>query len=152
MKELSKILSIITAHFKFHYPFWLAILTAYLIILIGIFNYEGAQEGYGDFFIRASLIAPFLYCSLSKRSFIPALIRGIGITFIIIVAMELFWNYQDHPWFEPPRVNCDGPCYGWFSFENPAPVWDILRIGVTGSIIGTVLSFVFKRSRKIVNL
>ncbi|MBA3533549.1 MAG: hypothetical protein H0T73_16645 [Ardenticatenales bacterium] len=56
---------------------------------------------------------------------------------------SLYGSYQDRPWFaQKPAGGCDGPSYGWYTFENP-PMYDMLLtvwlfavvIGIAGFLL-----------------
>lgn len=108
-------------------------------ILINNFT-NGYKESYGTYFVEPALIGPAILLIFSKRSFTKNLLSSLLLIFLLILSSELFWNYMDKPWFSPPEPNnCDGPCYGWFSFENNSPFFEVLLVGgisvLTSSLI-----------------
>lgn len=108
-------------------------------IIINNFT-NGSKESYGAYFVEPALIGPAILLIFSKRSFTKNLLSSLLLIFLLIFSSELLWNYMDKPWFSPPEPNnCDGPCYGWFSFENNSPLFEVLLAGgisvLTGSLI-----------------
>lgn len=107
---------------------FLALPVIYLAVMLPV--HSGYKEGYGAYFLTASLIAVATVC-LTSRTLTGHLVRGCVSLFAIAMLTELFWNYMDHPWFAGPETQtCDGPCFGWFSFENDSPTIIILLTGV----------------------
>ena len=107
-------------------------------------RHTGYKEGYRSYFLEAALISILLVTFTTKtfETHFKRSIIGLG---LIVLATELFWDYMDHPWFAGPETNtCDGPCFEWFSFENPSPSFMIAFLGafftfITGAIKAFVL-------------
>ena len=83
-----------------------------------ISTHTGYKEGYAGYFLVTALIS-ILIVTVTTKIFEEHLVRcslGLGLT---LISMWVFWDYMDHPWFAGPETyTCDGPCFGWFSFEN----------------------------------
>jgi hypothetical protein len=126
---------------KKNIAFLLPFTIGWIIILGGIFTHTGYKEGYRTYFIAVSFICPFLASFLTQRSFMRAFIHGIFFTILTIIATELFWTYKDGRLFTgPDPKNCDGNCYGGFSFENDSPFLEIAMIGTVGSLVGSLIT------------
>lgn len=91
-------------------------------------------------FAISALVLPALYLIIS-RSFRFTAIATVLFGISTLLFMHLCWDYADKSWFSPPESNnCDGPCYGWFSFERDMPIWQIIiAIGISLIIGGVVL-------------
>lgn len=115
--------------------------TIYIVIRIAINNItNGYKENSGSYFVEPALICPVILLFFSKRSFTKNLLFSFFFIFLLIASSEIFWGYMDKPWFSPPEsYTCDGPCYGWFSFENDSPFFSIFLAGGISIIIGSLL-------------
>ncbi len=117
-----------------------------LYILFGILISNltnGYKEGYGSYFINPAFFGPAILIIFSKRSFTQNLLSSLLLIFLLTLSSELFWNYMDKPWFSPQESNnCDGPCYGWFSFENDSPLFIVLLTGGLSIILGSLIRFI----------
>jgi hypothetical protein len=132
---------------KSSWAFTIAIALSSLIVAIGIWQHPGPQvsSDYHYYFGYGLIAAPLIIFLLSKgRIWQDIGFSAIAIA-LIILAAQLFWHYQDRPWFDPPRQNCDGPCYGWFSFENELLVKELLVVGGGAILVGLVLKIVKRR-------
>lgn len=138
-KETSQ--SFISTFFRKYYHVLIAVTFGYLIIVVGIWTHEGYIQGYGQYFVNAAMIAPFLVTALApKKSKLSAALVGLFLIVLIFFSMNEFWNYQDKPWFSPPETNtCDGPCYGWFSFENDPPWFGVIISGCISLMLGIIV-------------
>lgn len=88
------------------------------------------KQGYQGIFQKIFLIVATWVVILANGNAINRLKKGVLAWFIVSLGAGLFWNYKDKPWFSPPDPKtCDGPCYGWFSFENESPAIEILIFG-----------------------
>lgn len=97
---------------------FLSIFLSLVLLFLGIFFFVQGKEDYVGFFYSATLLGPIGIPFLSKERLAKDA-RNIMIHILLFLTVAiLFWNYMDHPWFSPPMTDCDGPCYGWFSFEN----------------------------------
>lgn len=125
---------------KSHWAFVVAMLIAIGMITIGIWQHtDPSGSTYHRYFGNALIIAPFLIFLLSKGQMWQDFgFSGVTIA-AIVVAARLFWNYQDRPWFAPAKTNCDGDCYGWFSFENELLVADLILLGVMSTGAGCAI-------------
>jgi peptidoglycan/LPS O-acetylase OafA/YrhL len=118
--------------------FILTFIAINIIIIVNLYFHKGYEEGYYIYFLIASAVGACMIWILSDIKYIlNVLFTGITIAYIILFA-SLFWNYMDKPWFKPLRKNCDGPCYGWFSFENELN-WSLLILYGCAAAIVTLL-------------
>ena len=78
-----------------------------------------------------------------RRWLVPVVAAEIAIALVVLM---LFRDYRDDPWFSDRPLDCDGPCTGWYSFENPlmASTWAIA--GVTGAAVGMSLRMLRRRA------
>lgn len=65
-----------------------------------------------------SLIVPALFLIGSKYHFIKASLFSLLYTVIFFLITSMWIDYQNQPWFTIQSWSCDGPCYGWYTFEN----------------------------------
>lgn len=129
---------------KSYWAFTIAMFVAAIVISIGIWQHSGPEysSDYHYYFGNGLIAAILIIFLLSQGKIWQDLgFSGISIA-IIIIAAQLFWDYKDRPWFEPPRTNCDGPCYGWFSFENPLLIEQLVIFSFIKVAIGLVLKLV----------
>lgn len=132
---------------KSYWAFTIAMFVATIVISICIWQHSGPQDSgeYHSYFIYGLIAAILIIFLLSQDKIWQDLgFSGISIA-IIIIAAQLFWNYKDRPWFEPPRTNCDGPCYGWFSFENQLMIELLVIVSLVTVGIGLLLKLVKQR-------
>lgn len=133
---------------------WSFLLIPLIYLLINIPIHTGYKEGYLSYFINAEFIS-ILLVTFTTKSFITHLIKSSVGLFLIVCITGLFWGYMDHPWFTGPETNnCDGACFGWFSFENDDPSAIItfggtIFIFLTGSIKALVLFIKNKLSKSV---
>ena len=99
-----------------------------------------------NLFGLAILTCPFLVLVLSKDSFGASLTRAIVAAIYWFGFYAIFVDYIDHPWFAGPETNaCDGPCFGWYSFENE-PRHLCLIVAATVSLFLGLLVLFFRSS------
>ncbi|GBO52138.1 hypothetical protein APA_4698 [Pseudanabaena sp. lw0831] len=130
--------------FNSYWAFIIATIVATFVTIIGIWQHQGASisSEYHNYFGLGLIVAPIALFLLSNGR----LWQDIGFSWLaiglILFGAERYWNYRDRPWFEPPRTNCDGDCYGWFSFENPLMLKELLLVGAIAIAIGILLKLV----------
>ncbi|MFT4975639.1 MAG: hypothetical protein ACI8S6_001526 [Myxococcota bacterium] len=50
------------------------------------------------------------------------LLWGVSAGLLWVGAYRAFVSYQNHPWLAGPEtLTCDGPCFGWYTFEFSPP-------------------------------
>lgn len=127
---------------------WVFLIGPCSVITGGVIFHRGYQEGYATYFLIASYLVPILSALTTKKLFIHILKSILGIVTISVLT-EVFWGYMDKPWFSPPETyTCDGPCYGWFSFENFPPTINILKNGVYLILATIILKLIISRAIK----
>jgi hypothetical protein len=129
---------------KSYWAFAIAMFVGIMVISIGIWQHQGPPDSsyYHYYFGYGSIAAILIIFLLSQGKIWHDLgFSGISIV-IMIIAAKLFWSYKDRPWFAPPRTNCDGDCYGWFSFENPLMIDQLIIVSFIPIGIGLVLKLV----------
>ncbi|WP_103666478.1 hypothetical protein [Pseudanabaena sp. BC1403] len=130
--------------FKPYWAFILAMIMATFATIIGIWKHQGASisSEYHNYFGLGLIIAPIALFLLSNGK----LWQDIGFSWLaiglILLGAQGYWSYRDRPWFAPPRNNCDGDCYGWFSFENPLMLKELLLVGAIAMAIGILLKII----------
>jgi hypothetical protein len=104
-----------------------------------------------NLFLLCALVLPGVVVIFARKKYWINLLLSFACLFLIVVIMHGYWGYMDKPWFSPPEdFSCDGPCYGWFSFENSAPTIEVVSVGVISIVIGSfvkVTSFSAKKLR-----
>jgi len=98
-------------------------------------------EDHRNYFAFVMFILPaltFLLChgTLGKRIVRPVLAISYWLTFYV-----LFVDYQDRPWFSQEPMSCDGPCFGWYTFENESIYTPLLVISAISLLGGMAFSF-----------
>jgi hypothetical protein len=127
---------------KSHWAFVVAMLIATGMITIGIWQQtDPPGSAYHRYFGNALIIAPFLIFLLSKGRMWQDFGFSGAVIIAIVVAARLFWDYQDKPWFAPAKTNCDGDCYGWFSFENELLVVNLIWLGLMSTGAGFAIKW-----------
>jgi hypothetical protein len=129
---------------KSYWAFTIAMFIATIVVSIGILQHQGPPDSssYHYYFGYGSIAAILIIFILSQGKIWQDLgFSGISLA-IIIIAAKMFWSYKDRPWFAPPRTNCDGDCYGWFSFENPLMINWLIITGAIAMAIGLVIKLV----------
>ncbi len=132
--------SFLTNFYQNYSNIFIAFSVGFCLIVGGILFHAGTKEDYSIYFIGAAILSPFLVTLLAtKKNRSSAALVGLAMVFIINFATNTFWDYQDKPWFSGPETyTCDGPCYGWFSFENDSPKYWVLLSGFISLIIGII--------------
>lgn len=129
---------------KNYWVFAIAMFAATIVISICIWQHSGPPDSsdYHYYFSYGSIAAILIIFLLSQGKIWQDLgFSGVA-TVIIIMAAKMFWSYKDRPWFSPPRTNCDGDCYGWFSFENPLLIEQLIIVSLIAVAIGLLLKLV----------
>ena len=130
--------------FKSYVAFSIAMIMATFATILGIWQHQGSSisSEYHNYFGLGLLIAPITLFLLSNGK----IWQDIGFSWLaiglILLGAEGYWNYRDRPWFAPPRTNCDGKCYGWFSFENELMHKELLLVGAIAIVIGILLKII----------
>ena len=135
---------------KIKYNFILAITITALVVVLGILFHQGSKEDYYNYFALAILIAPILIISLSNNKWHKDITQVVFVIIVIVLLALAFWDYKDKPWLSSPdNGNCDGPCYGWFSFENELKFLPLIITSIVSSIIGFIIKAVKLKLKKI---
>lgn len=130
--------------FKSYLAFGIAMIMATFATIIGIWTHQGApiSSEYHNYFVLGLIIAPIALFLLSNGK----LWQDIGFSWLaiglILLGAQGYWSYRDRPWFAPPLTNCDGKCYGWFSFENELMHKELLLVGAIAIAIGILLKII----------
>lgn len=83
---------------------------------------------------------PLLSMLASWQGLAHRLARTLVATLLLLSAYYLFVGHQDHPWFvQPPASGCDGPCFGWYTFELDPPYVTLLIISAIAASLGVIL-------------
>ncbi len=91
----------------------------------------------------ATVIYPFLALVLSKGSFGAGLTRACAAALYWFGFYTLFVDYLNHPWGAGPETNaCDGPCFGWYSFENEACHLCLVIVATVSLLLGLLVLFI----------
>lgn len=132
---------------------WGYIVFPFVYLVARVSLHTGYKEGYGDYFFMAAFCS-LLLVTFTTKSIMSHTVKSLFGLYIFASAAELYWSYMDHPWFAGPETGtCDGPCFGWFSFENDAPTMWILLLGcgfllVTGVVKMIILYGATKLMKK----
>lgn len=123
-----------------------------VIVLLGIgsiiFRDRTLFDMY-DIFQYVNLILPASILIFSPKSPLKDLLFSLLVTFVLGVASLLWINYQNKPWFVPQDWSCDGPCYGWYTFEDNKEVMVIIHLGLSLSV-GLAVRFALETVKEIV--
>lgn len=129
--------------------FILALTVTALVLILGVLFHQGYKEDYYNYFALAVLIAPVLIISLSNNKWNKDIAQVVFVIIIVILSAIAFWDYKEKPWFSPlDDGSCDGPCYGWFSFENELRILPLIVTGIASSIMGFIIKAVRMKLRK----
>ncbi|MCH9739787.1 MAG: hypothetical protein K0U38_02960 [Epsilonproteobacteria bacterium] len=126
--------------------------TLLLFILLALFSISIALEF--NLYPYISALLPFLwYLSKQPHSLVSFTLFTLSLMITINMSYLLFVDYMNKPWFagEDP-FTCDGPCYGWYTFQRDIGAEIILNFGliIGFSIIATLIYNImqnFNRSR-----
>jgi hypothetical protein len=116
------------------------------IILYGIIFHTGYKEHYFSYFLYPVSFLPALSVFINEDIF-AALVISITIIVLSLTSAHLFWNYMDLYWLtlHPDTTDCDGPCTGWFSFENQLH-WEIIILyGLVSLTLALIIKLIYKR-------
>jgi hypothetical protein len=97
--------------------------------------YKEEDNGY---FALTMLVLPVLVFLVARARLGTRFARA-GLTILYWLAFyAMYVDYQNRPWFAvaDPR-GCDGPCFGWYSFEN-APIYGILLVFGSLSLVSAL--------------
>jgi hypothetical protein len=117
----------------------------------------GMNDFYGSLLVTIAIIAPAFHLFIDTGRTLRLFFCSAVIISTILAIGFLFWDYMDKPWFSPSgNFNCDGPCFGWFSFENEFQWQTIIIAGTASSAAGLItrhafifiIAIVFGRKRK----
>ena len=123
---------------------------AYFLVLLGVGTgltfYLLAHTSKGthfDFFALGILVYPFLALVWSKDSFGASLTRAVVAAVYWFAFYALFVDYKNHPWGAGPETwTCDGPCFGWYSFENPSCHLCLVIVATVSLLLGLLVLYV----------
>jgi hypothetical protein len=120
-----------------------------LLVLLALFSISIALEV--NLYPYLSAITPFVwYISKQQNNTISFIL--FTLTLLIVINMEylLFVDYMNKPWFagEDP-FTCDGPCYGWYTYEHNINFEIITNISlqVTSSLILLLIKILSLRKK-----
>ena len=117
-------------------------LVAIAITVIAFTTSDLSPQTEQEYFHLAMLLLPAIAAiwPVEKRA-ATRILRAIatwGLWFGFYVA---FVDYANHPWFAGPETNtCDGPCFGWYSFENESNFGLNAAIGCVSLAVGALLA------------
>ena len=118
---------------------------ALLVIGTGLIFYLVPSTGKGAHLFLFGLvitIGPFLALVLSKSGFGASLTRAAVATVYWFGFYTLFVDYMNHPWGAGPETNkCDGPCFGWYSFENEACHLCLIAAATVSLLLGLLVLY-----------
>ncbi len=90
-------------------------------------------------FTDAAFLFSFLLMLISYQALIRRLIHSSASAIYWLIAYAMFVSYQDHPWFaQAPLDGCDGPCFGWYTFENEPLYMPLFAISMIGLLLGLI--------------
>jgi hypothetical protein len=121
----------------------LAILAVFSVLTILItWFYVFYKEDDKYVFLVTIYVLPWICVFIFRKEFLH---RILGISVAIsywFIFYYLFVYYMNHPWFVN---NCDGPCFGTYSFEN-RPIYAILLLnGFYSSMLALAFDVLIKR-------
>ena len=92
----------------------------------------------------ASALSPMLFVFASQKDkraniFLALSLLGVNAGYL------LFANYMNNPWFMDDPNNCDGPCFGWYSFEKSL-IPNIIWLNIIFAISLIIAFFVKRKS------
>lgn len=92
-------------------------------------------------FAFAIALFPAVMVLLSRDRGLLRFVRG-GITALYWPAFYwVFVDYHDKPWFvASDPLRCDGPCFGWYTFEFEPPYREFAILSMVSLGIGIVLA------------
>lgn len=130
--------------------------TLFLILFLPVaVSYHHIQHGHAEYYIRYFVFAaffvslpPFMLAEKWKTS----ITQAVALIALVLFLTYAYWSYRDKPyvlnyqyWTEKSAFNarynsaaCDGPCFGWFSFENELKYTPLLEAGLVGLVVGGV--------------
>ncbi len=123
----------------------LTLLATALVLAVSSANWRYAQGAHANLFAAASFSLP-LVAMLFPGSLPARLIRSAVSALYWPVVYYLFVSYQNHPWFaQMPPGGCDGPCWGWYTFEFEPPFAFMLVAAGLGLMAGITVYFTAHR-------
>jgi len=102
----------------------------------------GSRDCHFLIFALGALVIPLLSMGVSQQGLAQRLLRTLVAAVLMVAAYYLFVSYQDHPWFvQPPAAGCDGPCFGWYTFEFDPPYGSLFIISGLATSFGVLFYF-----------
>ena len=96
-------------------------------------------------FAVASFLFPLFTTVVSRENIAPRLLRAFISAVYLVIAYNIFVGYQDHPWFaQAPPGGCDGPCFGWYTFEFTPPYTILFVLAGKAILIGSIIYALLK--------
>jgi len=91
----------------------------------------------------ASALLPMLWFLSEEQNRLNYILFILSIAALISIAYLLFVDYMNHPWFagEDP-FTCDGPCYGWYTFQRD--IGDEIIINIIVLILSSIITIFIK--------
>ena len=96
-------------------------------------------------FLVTIYVLPWI-CTIIFRKNFSHRILGIFVAISYwFIFYYLFVYYMNHPWFIGDLYNCDGPCFGRYSFENHPIYGTLLVNGLYSSMLALAFATLIRR-------
>lgn len=117
---------------------WLALLISVSILLLLATQFT-VRKDHVYFFITTIALFPLFSLVLSRSYLRERLLRAIGSIGYWFAFYTLFLSYKNRPWFADGSKDCDGPCFGWYSFENEPVYLELLVVAGVSLGLGLLI-------------
>jgi hypothetical protein len=82
----------------------------------------GSPEDHVALFLAAACVAVAATAIAIRLPWRKSALAGAASALLWVAGYRALVSYLDHPWLAGPETNrCDGPCFGWYTFEFDPP-------------------------------
>jgi len=97
-----------------------------------------------------NVLLPIFIIVLGKNHLVKRILFALFIATLLMIGTGMWVDYQNKPWFVEQSFNCDGPCYGWYTFENDKNLsWSL---PVASAIFGIIILIILELIKTIYKL
>lgn len=121
---------------------WAATLgVAGVLTIVGARGFTLYEEDEQGWFLAAMGVLPAMAAVVSLgRGFGERATWALATVAAWLAIFHAYFDYMNHPWWAGPETfTCDGPCFGWYAFENPPLVKLHLIVGCLSVAAGLAL-------------
>ena len=130
---------------RWYLPLCLALGTGVALAIASCCPGPDMRDCHFEAFVGFGFALPCLLVWVSPGSFANRLANSVISAVYWLVVYAVFVGYQEHPWFaQPPEGGCDGPCFGWYTFEYNPPYALLLAVVLSSILLGSIVRLGFQ--------